>query len=313
MKPYPAKPFSGHFLETDLFGCRMNVIINLSTVSNKHLLMPSRHNHAFYEVFLINLQRGKFSIDGKNEDISGNTMIIVGPNQYHSVIYEDSKDNIVYSFRFSYEQKEDEESRDRQKQASEVFDCLDELSLIKCRDSHNGFQIIEQIKNELNKQEIGCNKAIESLIALLITNCFRNVNMNICEDSMPQSYIKKERIESADADPRLADLIKIEKYFADNLQDDKMLDSLAKVLHLSNRQTERLIQNYFGITFREKLIMTRIETAKDMLSSSELSIDDIAFGVGYSSRVSFSTSFKNYEGITPADYKKQNSAEKHTI
>ena len=273
--------------------------------------MPSRHNHAFYEVFLINLQKGKFSIDGKNEDISGNTMIIVGPNQYHSVIYEDSKDNVVYSFRFSYEQKEDEESRHRQKQASEVFDCLDELSLIKCCDSHKSFQIIEQIKNELNKQEIGCNKAIESLVVLLITNCFRNVNMHICEDSLKKVYIKKERIQSADAAPRLEDLIKIEKYFADNLQDDKMLDSLAKELYLSNRQTERLIQSYFGITFREKLIMTRIETAKDMLLSSKLSIDDIAFKVGYSSRTSFSASFKNYEGTTPADYKRQNAAEQH--
>ncbi len=313
MKPYPTKPFSGHFLETDLFGCRMNVIINLSTVSSKHLLMPSRHNHAFYEVFLINLQKGKFSIDGKKEDISGNSMIIVGPNQYHSVIYEDSKDNVVYSFRFSFEQKTDSESRQRQRRAAEVLDCLNELSLIECRDSHNAFQIIEQVKNELNKQEIGCNKAIESLIALLITNCFRNVNMHICEDSMQQAYIRKERIENADDDPRLGDLIKIEKYFADNLQDDKMLDSLAQELHLSNRQTERLIQSYFGITFREKLTITRIETAKDMLSNSKLSIEDIAFRVGYSSRISFSTSFKNYEGITPADYKKQNVVEQYTM
>ena len=106
------------------------------------------------------------------------------------------------------------------------------------------------------------------------------------------------------------DLIKIEKYFADNLQDDKLLDSLAEYIHLSRRQTERLIKNYFGVTFREKLIMTRIETAKDLLIGSELSIDDIAYMVGYSSRPSFSTSFKNYEGMTPVDFKKKNADDK---
>ncbi len=300
--------FNGHFLEISLFGCHFSIIINLKTVSNKHLLMPTRHNHAFYEVFLISLSRGKFSIDGNSEEISGNTMIIVGPSQYHSVIYEESQDNVVYSFRFSFEPKQDDESTQKQAQAEEVLGCLKELSLIKCRDTHNSFQIIEQIKKELNQREIGCNDAIESLVALLITNCLRNVNIHICENAGKDvTYIKKERIQSTDADPKLKDLINIEKYFADNHADDKMLESLAEHLHLSKRQTERLIKSYFGVTYREKLIMTRIETAKELLLGTHLSIDDIASGVGYSSRTSFSTSFKNYEGITPADFKKQNN------
>ncbi len=164
---------------------------------------------------------------------------------------------------------------------------------------------MEKIKYELVHQEIGCNNSIKSLLELLIINCLRAVNLNVFGSGQDGTkLINKEQIKDSDTDLRMKDLIKIEKYFAENLQDDKLLDSLAAHIHLGKRQAERLIKSYFGITYREKLIMTRIEMAKELLVSTNLSIEEIAYQVGYSSRTSVSASFKNYVGTTPVEYKR---------
>ena len=296
--------FNGHFIEIDLYGYRFRVIININTLSNKHLSDALRHNHAFFEVFLMILNKGELKIDNDSVQISKNMMVLIGPKQYHNVIYENADENSAYSFRFSFEPILEEMPDRELVEFDQVFSLLQRLSLISCEDSFDCFSTMEKIKYELRQRQMGCNNAIKSLLELLIIGCLRTVSANIlASEKEGVKYIKKEQIKSTDTDLRMKDLIKIEKYFAENMQDNKLLDSLAEHIHLSRRQAERLIKSYFGITYREKLIMTRIEMAKELLAAGSLSVEEIAYQVGYSSRASFSASFKNYVGQTPVDYK----------
>ncbi len=297
--------FTGHFLEIDLYGYRFSVIVNINAVSSKHLLKSQRHNHAFYEVFLINLNTGQLKIDNDSVAAHKNTMVLIGPKQYHNVVYENADENVAYSFRFSFDPILETQPSRETVEFDEVFHQLSKLSLIRCEDVNDCFSIMEKIKHELKRQDIGCFGAIKSLLELLIIGCLRTVNLHIQYNADDIKLIKKEQIQDTDTDLRMKDLIKIEKYFAENMQDNKLLDSLAAHIHLSRRQAERLIKSYFGITYREKLIMTRIEMAKELLAAGDLSVEQIAYQVGYSSRASFSASFKNYVGITPVDFRKK--------
>ena len=313
MKRVLTKTFNGHFLEIELLGFIFSVILNIDVVSNKHLSLPSRHNHAYFEVFLFSIGEGKIEIDNAIEDVEGGTMVIIGPNHYHNVLYENKAENTAYSFRFLFRPLQENKHAPANIEADELLGKLGEISFIKCSDSNGGFEVMEKIKTELKNQKMGCNKAIESLMHLLMISCLRNAGRYLSgAEGRVSPKENKEEITKTDSDQRMQDIIRIEKYFADNIADDKMLDSLAEHLHLSNRQTERLIKNHFSMTFREKLMMTRIEEAKGLLEGSQFSIEDIAYKVGYSSRSSFCSSFKNHEGTTPAVYRKQYFAGQHT-
>lgn len=65
------------------------------------------------------------------------------------------------------------------------------------------------------------------------------------------------------------------------------LSDLAKMLHVSNRQAERLVIRHTGKSFRQAISHTRITIAKQLIESSELPLSQIAEYVGYRSYAGF--------------------------
>ena len=79
----------------------------------------------------------------------------------------------------------------------------------------------------------------------------------------------------------------IHEFFANRYNEDVTLADLAQVLHLSERQAERLVIEYMGKTFRKTLSSTRVMIAKQLLRSSDMSLSEIAEYVGYRSYAGF--------------------------
>ena len=77
------------------------------------------------------------------------------------------------------------------------------------------------------------------------------------------------------------------EYFSKHYTEDLSLASLAKELHLSTRQTERLVIKYTGQTFRQRLTAIRMEMAKHLSTHSNMSLGQIAQAVGYRSYAGF--------------------------
>jgi AraC-like DNA-binding protein len=81
--------------------------------------------------------------------------------------------------------------------------------------------------------------------------------------------------------------ILIHEFFAQNYNRDVYLDELAHCLHLSNRQTERLVLEHTGNTFRRELSLTRLNMARHLMQTTSLSMREIAHYVGYRSYAGF--------------------------
>ena len=58
-----------------------------------------------------------------------------------------------------------------------------------------------------------------------------------------------------------------------------------------------------GNSYQSLLDQIRLERASDMLTNSALTIQDIAFNLGFSDGRSFHRSFKNWTGKTPGDFR----------
>jgi YesN/AraC family two-component response regulator len=64
-----------------------------------------------------------------------------------------------------------------------------------------------------------------------------------------------------------------------------------------------LFSSVEGITIEKYLIAQKIEKAKELLVYDELSLQEIAYKLGYSSSQYLSSQFKKITGLTPSDYK----------
>lgn len=78
---------------------------------------------------------------------------------------------------------------------------------------------------------------------------------------------------------------------------------VAEHFRLSLSNFSQRFSRAFGESFQEYLIATRMERAKDLLSTTQTSIAEIAFEVGYTDVSGFIRRFKSVVGVTPARYR----------
>lgn len=90
----------------------------------------------------------------------------------------------------------------------------------------------------------------------------------------------------------------VDRYFAEPLS----LDELAAIAALSKYHFHRLYTATYGKTPAAHQAERRIERAQDLLRSTNLTITEICFAVGYSSLGSFSSRFTEIVGETPTAF-----------
>ncbi len=82
------------------------------------------------------------------------------------------------------------------------------------------------------------------------------------------------------------------------------MDNVATSLAISPRTLRRRLLNE-GVTFQELKSLTRERRARYYLSSTSLSLSEIAFQLGFSELSAFSRSFRAQTGDTPQNYRKR--------
>lgn len=78
------------------------------------------------------------------------------------------------------------------------------------------------------------------------------------------------------------------------------LENIAQVACLNREYFIRQFHNYFKITPTQYLIGKRMEVAKHLLQTSEISISEVCHHVGYSDPSSFNKLFRRYFNISPS-------------
>lgn len=79
----------------------------------------------------------------------------------------------------------------------------------------------------------------------------------------------------------------IHDFFSENFAKNVAISDLASVLCLSEKQTERLIKQYTGNTFRQEITRLRMNAAKHLVATTDLTMTEIAEKVGYQSYSGF--------------------------
>lgn len=88
-------------------------------------------------------------------------------------------------------------------------------------------------------------------------------------------------------------------YIHNHLDQDIALSDIAGVLNLSQYHFCRLFKRSTKITPHQYLTQCRIDRAKQLLRSTQLTVTEIAFVVGFTNHSSFTRLFRQSVGVTP--------------
>ncbi|MBP1561464.1 MAG: helix-turn-helix domain-containing protein [Oscillospiraceae bacterium] len=83
------------------------------------------------------------------------------------------------------------------------------------------------------------------------------------------------------------------------------IDDMAEYVNMSRSSFQHLYKKMFGVSVINDVISGRVERAKRLLSSTDLTVSEIASKCGYSTEYNFMRQFKSRTGKTPTEYRKQ--------
>jgi len=93
-------------------------------------------------------------------------------------------------------------------------------------------------------------------------------------------------------------------YLEANLGEQISVSKLAEMVRLSLYHFSRAFKQTFGMPPHRYVTSRRIERAKTMLANGDLSVTQIAMGVGFGEISSFTTAFRKMAGQTPTLYRR---------
>ncbi|MCC8045682.1 MAG: AraC family transcriptional regulator [Clostridiales bacterium] len=244
------------------------------------------HGDGSYEIHYIQEGYGQLTAEDKRYDITPNTLFVTGPHVRHAqtpVPQDPMQEYCIYLRVMGDTPK----NREKSILLSQFLDTAFWFG----QDRHGMSTLVKQLFDELEKRRIGYRKQIEMLIAQMMICMVRNY----------ESGMGTEK-EAGDTSQEEGRAFLIEEYFLYEYQKPS-LKELAGRLLLSERQTQRLLQNLYGKTFLQKKVEARMSAAAVLLQDPEKSVTVIAEELGYSSLEHFSAEFRRYYGMSPRKYR----------
>ncbi len=92
-------------------------------------------------------------------------------------------------------------------------------------------------------------------------------------------------------------------YIRDNFRKDITLEDVSQYVNISPHYFSKLFKDETGENFIDFLTNLRINLAKDLIKSSNMSVKEICYEIGYGDPNYFSRIFKKVVGITPTEYR----------
>lgn len=232
----------------------------------------SLHTNRAYHGFVINepfAERDYYFSDGRVMHTRGGDFFYLPKGSTYNVKNASGRaDNSCYAINFD-------------------ADVSDEPFVITPRNSDKLLKLFEEASIVWKSQEPLSNIAVRKILYEII----------LC---IGKEYERKYT--SKKVDKLLAPAIeKIRSSFTDNNLD---VSGLASLSGISEAYFRRLFLNKYGTSPKEYIIGLRIDYAKTLLASGEISVFDVALMCGYSEPAHFSREFSKRVGVPPKNYMK---------
>ena len=258
------------------------------------------HGKGCYEIHYIRSGSGTVVINGVPWHVAPNTLYTTGPYILHEQIPSPADPMVeycIYLHVFPDAEKTGRSSSDSLRSKEAKYDSFLTPFLERTfwlgQDTQCIQPMFDTIFQELEFKRPGYLPLLTALFQQLIVAIARNY---IADENFPAAP------ESSFGDSSLS--LIVEEAFLNEYR-TLTLNRLAELIHLSPRQTERLIRQYYGSTFLKKRTEARIGAASVLLKTTALPIGEIAEMTGYSSSEHFSYAFKSCTGKSAREFRRE--------
>lgn len=153
--------------------------------------------------------------------------------------------------------------------------------------------IIQNIQNEISSRlDNFSQEVMVSNLELLLSYCNRFYNRQFLTRKMATTdlLIKFETL--------------LESYFSENsILELPKVEKIAKELHVSSSYLSDMLRSITGQNTQQHIHEKLIEKAKEILTTTELSVSEVAFSLGFEYPQSFSKLFKSKTNQTPIEFR----------
>lgn len=252
-----------------------------------------KHSHAAYEVHFILSGSGSLFIHEQTEKVRSGTVHIIGPHIFHTLRQHNHDPITRFTFRFTFQEQLPSDPWFPEAETKQLKALLKNLSHSQFPDDGGKIRaMMDEIRSEAVKPSLGAYAKMQSLLMNGLIHMFRSLP----EARSEMSYTLSSKIK----DEQRTQIV--DTFFSRGYKHELTIEMLAAQLNLSVKQVNRLLQKQYGVSFKQKLMDTRIEVAKILLQSSTLPIQQIAEEVHYSAPY-FSSVFLEKTGVSPSQYR----------
>lgn len=246
------------------------------------------HLHKQVEILVVLEGQLDFTVDHTTHMLSVGEGAIVFPNQLHSL---------------------------KTRGQSRILLCIFDADF--CHSYRKHFQNSRPTENRFNHEGSTCHSqaAIQGLVQL--TQTFRK-GSPIPEpiSALAEGYLTllladiftkitlESKTVSDDLELEQQLLIYLDAHFTENLS----LELLSKEFGVSRFVLSRLFADKLHTTFPYYINSKRLELARDLLSTTDLSVTQIALDAGFGSSRTFFREFREVFHVTPGEYRRQKSS-----
>lgn len=259
-----------------------NLLANIIEPRDKYVKL---YSHSFYVLIFVTRGSMKLTVENDEYTLSSGSGMIVSPHIKHMTTFK-SNETEANCISFGYIKNTLDDSND-------LFGKLDSFLSVR------NYPIIgKAIIFELMQK---CFNSVLSGNKYVISSAFHELLTGLLIDG---GIIKTdEGIDEILPDSNISRLHKINTlanvYYDKNIT----IEDIAKMLFLSTRQANRIIQIHYGCSWRELVVQKRMLVAIDLLKTTEMTISEIAEYIGYESERGFYSAFKKHFNQPPGFYR----------
>lgn len=247
----------------------------------------------FYNISIKRSFKGKLKYGKNHYDFDDGTMSFIAPNQVISVDAEEDRNQDGWSLLFHSDLIRQYPLGKAIKNYGFFSYAVNEALHLSDEEEKTIEAIVQNIQKELNARLDNFSQdVIVSNLELLLSYCNRFYNRQFITRKMATSDLLSnfERI--------------LESHFADN--SDLALPSVEKLateLNVSAAYLGDMLRNLTGQNTQQHIHDKLIEKAKEILTTTDLTVSEIAYQLGFEYPQSFSKLFKSKTNLTPLEFR----------
>ena len=237
----------------------------------------NHYNWSDYHILYITEGTGYVKLDGKRVEMTPGSVVIFQPWQYREYDLFRNKISKSYYMHFNGEACE-KLIRELKLDTGNIFHIGISLTLTKLLDD-----LISEFNAKKEHYEYMCYGYAMAILTL--------ISRKLSDTPREYSATRKQ-------------ISEVCRYIYENCEKITSIGELAQICHLSESRFSHLFSEMMGMSPKNYLLRIRIESSKELLTKTDMSIGEISLAVGLRDQNYFSRLFKRFTNISPSEYRR---------